>query len=407
MVTVIEKSNGKKAALRVNLVGEKPEFRAEVRQVLAALSEPPLEIVESEPQPLPAGGDTRIADVAMVLFGEMEELPLAYLQHQSVHKPRPVLFALLKERSPALMKQVIGAGADDLLFLPLDAGDVTRALLKISEARARAARREGGRICALASVVGGVGVTTVAANLALALRYGLRQRVALIDLDLQSGALAVSLNLEPEVTLMPLIRLEKKLDSIQLESALTKHSSGVYLLAAPKRIEESEMVSDAALGSVLDLMRDMFDYVIVDCGSHIAENVVAAWERSAFLFYVLNQSVRSVRCAWRFIDLVERLGLANIEPLYLINRFLPNHAISDKHVEHTLGRAIFARIPRDEKALERAELSGKDLWQVAAGSPIVKVLDDLALQIAPKPEVTEEPEIGLMSRIFSALGARV
>ncbi|HSR57412.1 MAG TPA: AAA family ATPase, partial [Candidatus Binataceae bacterium] len=312
-----------------------------------------------------------------------------------------------KERSPALMKQVIGAGADDLLFLPLDAGDVTRALLKISEARARAARREGGRICALASVVGGVGVTTVAANLALALRYGLRQRVALIDLDLQSGALAVSLNLEPEVTLMPLIRLEKKLDSIQLESALTKHSSGVYLLAAPKRIEESEMVSDAALGSVLDLMRDMFDYVIVDCGSHIAENVVAAWERSAFLFYVLNQSVRSVRCAWRFIDLVERLGLANIEPLYLINRFLPNHAISDKHVEHTLGRAIFARIPRDEKALERAELSGKDLWQVAAGSPIVKVLDDLALQIAPKPEVTEEPEIGLMSRIFSALGARV
>ena len=407
MVTVIEKSNGKKAALRVNLVGEKPEFRAEVRQVLAALSEPPLEIVESEPQPLPEGGDTRIADVAMVLFGEMEELPLAYLQHQSVHKPRPVLFALLKERSPALMKQVIGAGADDLLFLPLDAGDVTRALLKISEARARAARREGGRICALASVVGGVGVTTVAANLALALRYGLRQRVALIDLDLQSGALAVSLNLEPEVTLMPLIRLEKKLDSIQLESALTKHSSGVYLLAAPKRIEESEMVSDAALGSVLDLMRDMFDYVIVDCGSHIAENVVAAWERSAFLFYVLNQSVRSVRCAWRFIDLVERLGLANIEPLYLINRFLPNHAISDKHVEHTLGRAIFARIPRDEKALERAELSGKDLWQVAAGSPIVKVLDDLALQIAPKPEVTEEPEIGLMSRIFSALGARV
>ena len=48
---------------------------------------------------------------------------------------------------------------------------------------------------------------------------------------------------------MPLCRLEKKLDSIQLEAALTKHSSGVYLLAAPKRIEEGELVSDRTVAT--------------------------------------------------------------------------------------------------------------------------------------------------------------
>jgi pilus assembly protein CpaE len=85
-------------------------------------------------------------------------------------------------------------------------------------------------VISVTSLVGGVGVTSLAANLALALT-SLHQRVALIDLDLQSGGLAVFLNLDPEVTIMPLVRLDRKLDSIQLESALTKHSSGVYMLA--------------------------------------------------------------------------------------------------------------------------------------------------------------------------------
>jgi pilus assembly protein CpaE len=400
----MEKRNGKKAALRISLVGQNPEFRAEVRQVLMALSEPPLEIVETTPQP-PAAPDAKPADVAMVLFNGTEEPSLAFLQYQSAQKPRPVLFALLKERSPLLMKRVLRAGADELLSLPLDSADATSALLKLSEARERSARREGGKVCSLVSVVGGVGTTTIAANLGLALRYALSKRVALIDLDLQSGALAVSLNLEPEVTVMPLTRLEKKLDSIQLEAALTKHSSGIYLLAAPKRIEESEMVSQAAVASIIDMMRDMFDYVVVDCGSHVAENVVAAWDRSDYLFYVLSQSVTSVRCAWRFIDLFERLGLAQVEPRYLLNKFVVNHPITDRQVQHTLGRSVFARIPRDEKSLERVELSGKDLWLAAAGSPIVKALEELAHRMTPGAEAGEPAESGLVSRIFSALGA--
>ena len=64
------------------------------------------------------------------------------------------------------------------------------------------------------------------------------------------------------------------------------------MLAAPKRIEEGELVSDLTVGTVLELMRQLFDYVIVDCGDHVDENAVAAGERSEHLFYVLNQTHR-------------------------------------------------------------------------------------------------------------------
>jgi pilus assembly protein CpaE len=312
---------GKRGALHVLLVGEAEDHRTEVRNALAALGDPALEIVETAPG---GGGSNGGAppDVTMVLFngGNEEEASLNFLQAQAETSPRPVLFALVHERSPVLMRRILRAGADELLFLPLDAGDATRALLKISETRRRAERQAGGVILSMVSTVGGVGVTSLAGNIALALRYTFNKRVAVVDLDLQSGGMAVFLNLEPERTIMQLCEGDRRLDSIQLESSLTKHPSGIYLLAAPKRIEDSELVSEKTIGAVLELMRQLFDFVVVDCGGYIDENAVAAWERSDHLFYVLDQSIAAARCAWRFVDLFGRLGLSGVEPNFILSR---------------------------------------------------------------------------------------
>lgn len=399
------KTGDTRGALRVNVVDGKPELRGEVKRTLASLTDPALEVQESEGRS-GAPSEGAAADVAIVVCDGNEESFLAGLRQQAARSPRPALFALLKERSPVPVRRAIRAGADDVLFLPLDGGEVTRALLKVSEARLSAERRETGVVCSFASVTGGVGVTSLSMNLALALRYALGKRVALVDLDLQAGGLAVMLNLEPEVSIIPLVRSNKKLDSVQLESALTKHPSGIYLLAAPRRIEEGELVTDVTVGAVLDVMRQMFDFVIVDCGGQIDENKVAAWGRSTRLFYVLRQSVVSVRCAWRFIDLLERLGLATAEPQYLLNCYAPNHAISEKHVENIFGRQIFAKIPRDEKAREQVELSGQDLWQVAANSRLAKSLEELARRVAGATGAGAQPGGGLIARLFSVFGAR-
>ncbi len=404
-MSVIDLNNARKAVLRIELIGHPSELRDEVKQALTRVTEPCLQLVESEQQGGLNSDDSAgiPIDVSMVLFNGDEDKELAYLQHHSSQNPRPALFGLLKERSSGLMKRVIRAGADELLFLPLDQGDLTRALLKVSENRIRSGRHDGGTVISLVSIVGGVGVSSIAANLALALRYRLNKRVALLDLDLQTGALGVLLNVEPELTIMPLCRLDKKLDSIQLEAALTKHSSGLYLLAAPKRIEEGELVSDSSVGAVIDFMRDMFDFVIVDCGHHFDEKSVAVCERSNSLIYVLNQTVTSVRSAWRFIDLFERLTLA-VEPHFALNRFQPTHSITQKHLENTLDHPMYVALPRDDKSLELAELSGKDLWQVAAASALAKSFEGLACRIA-NVEAAEERERPLLARLFSTFSA--
>ena len=406
MSSLGKKNDGRHGGLKVQLVGQSDDHRMEVRDALAALGDPVLNINEIEPDP-DAATDLNF-DVTMVVFNGNDELSLSYLNTRAGQEPRPALFALLHDRSPELMKRVLRAGADELLFLPLDPGDATRALLKISETR----RREevhvgGGTIVSLVSLIGGTGVTSLAANLALALRYAFDKRVAVVDLDLQTGGLSVFLNLEPERTIMTLTEGTRKLDSIQLESALSKHASGIYLLAAPKRIEDSELVTDATVGATLELMRQLFDFVIVDCGTHIDSNTVAAWERSSHLFYVLDQSIGAARCAWRFVDLVGRLGLQGIEPNFILSRFVPGHPITEDQLSHTLAKSIHTRIPRDEKVLERVQLSAQDLWQVAPNSPLAKSIEDLARRLEVGSEVPDgDSSNSLVSRLLNVIGAR-
>jgi pilus assembly protein CpaE len=395
------------AALKVILVCEKTAERAEVRKALSALSDPKLEIEETGIGT--TAGSGAACDLAMVIFDGNEEGALAYLERQRQTKldRRPALFALLCERSPELMRRVLRAGADEVLFLPLDVGDATRALLKLSEARRRLERASGGIVCSFVSMVGGVGVSTLSVNLALALRRIFDKRVAVVDLDLQTGALAPMLNLEPDHTIMALMGSGRRLDSIQLEAALTRHDSGLYLLAAPKKIEECELVSEAVIATVLDVMRQLFDFVAVDCGGYINESVVAAWENSDRLFYLLDQSIGAAHRAWRFMELFKRLGISSLAPEFVLSRYRSSHPISEEQLAHTLGQPFSARIVRDDRLLERLQLNGKDLWQEAPGAPLTKNIEELARRIAPGPQAGEsQARAGLVGRLLAAVAAR-
>jgi Flp pilus assembly CpaE family ATPase len=84
-----------------------------------------------------------------------------------------------------------------------------------------------------------------------------------------------------------------------------------------------------------------------------------------------------------------------------------NHPISESQITHTLGQPIFAKIPRDEKTLERVQLSAQDLWQVAPNSPLAKSVEELARKLAnPAEAAAQETESSLVSRLLFAIGAR-
>ena len=381
------------------LVSTQPQS-GEIRAALSALTEPHLEIREAQASG-PAHGDG--VDVVMFVFDREHKghsIPAVTRGHGGEF---PVRIALMHDRSSLAIREALRSGADEVLYLPLDQAELARTLVKISETRKPVDPTQQAKLISLVSVSGGAGVTTLAANCALALAHRVGKKVALIDLDFQSGDLAVALNVEPEHGIMDLSQPGERLNSVQIEQALCKHASGAYLLAAPKRIEESEQVPAAQVGLVVDLMRQMVDVVIVDIGRHINDCSVVVWERGDELFYVIDQSIGAMRGAWRFMDLFSRLKIPGQQPRFVLNRWTPNHPIGEKHIINTLGRPLAGRIPRDDTTLAQASARGEDLWKVAPRGALTHSFEVLAHKISGIDH--SHKRAGLWSKFFVRNGA--
>ena len=108
---------------------------------------------------------------------------------------------------------------------------------------------------------GGVGKSTVAANLAIALKEGQGNRVALVDGDLHFGDAAILMNITPKVTVHDLIA---SLDVEIADRFLVKHPSGVEVLAAPLRTEQAEVMSPDRFRDLLGILQDVYDVIVVD-----------------------------------------------------------------------------------------------------------------------------------------------
>jgi len=101
-------------------------------------------------------------------------------------------------------------------------------------------------------------------------------------------------------------------------------------------------------------------------------------------------------------------GSAGNTSFLAYSRFMAGHPISEEQLSHTLAKSIHSRIPRDEKILERVQLSAQDLWQVAPNSPLAKSVEELArrIEVGVEVEATADPTNSLVSRLLNVIGAR-
>ncbi len=395
------------SGLKVTLAGGSAAERADLRKALDAIVELRLEIVElAAPQRgrmAPDGAGTAV-EVLMFVLGEDAELWGEELRPWLGGGAWALIVAVLTRRSAESVRQALRAGANEVLFLPLDAVDLERLLLKVSEEHRGAGGGAGKGVYSLVSVAGGEGVSTLSVMLGLALQRVTGKKVALVDLGLQAGALSVLLDLEPQRTISELADPTSAVDSIRLEPVICKHPSGLHLLGAPKAIEEAEMVSAATVEAAMGVMIQLFDFVVVDCGHHITEGLVAAWERSGNVLYVLDQSIVSIRCAQRFLDLFARLHLQHVSLDLVLNRFRPNHPITVQKIEASLGRPLALSIPSDEAAIVAAEAAQGGISELPVRSSAMVAVDRLARMLLGGIYVSGEVQRrGVFSRLFAAV----
>lgn len=374
----------------VLLVGSTTEREAVVR---AALGDHVA--LRAVPGTIEATAESLEARVALVDLGADLEVGMEALA--ALHRGgRSEVIALGASKEPELILKAMRAGAQD--FVALGPGSIGSAeLLRVVADRAqRAAAGPGGQIVVVFPAKGGMGATTIAANLGVLLA-GAGKSVVLVDLDPHLGDLAVLLDVTPSYTIGDVLRNRQRLDKELLMGSLARHRSGAWVLAHADRLEDADGIGQAELAGLLALLARHFDYVICDGVHSFDENAIAALDAADRLLLVLTQDVPALRNARRCIDVFRRLGYHDDKLRLVVNRYERSRRVDLDLVRETLGSAIHATVPLDSTAATRAVDRGVLLVEL---SPHTRVVEGLRRLLPLCTVESTAPRRGLWSRLL-------
>jgi pilus assembly protein CpaE len=288
----------------------------------------------------------------------------------------------------ALVRQLIRAGAHDVIPLPLSLDELETALAPVRDDLARrqtAVAATTGKLVSVIKSVGGVGATSILTQLAL--RFASREAAhgrdaCVIDLDLQFGDVAFQLGLDPKFSLVDLLEAGARLDADLLAATTTEHPSGLKVLAAPPEMMPIEGVPTDHLMRIIELARRHFNTVFVDLPTNWTNWSLSVAAQSDLVLFVTEQTVAGINRAKRQLMLLQSQGLGELDVRIIMNRYDKALArvVRPADVREALGRdiaytlandfalrrgAIDRGVPIDE--LKRKSALGKDLDTLDAG----------------------------------------
>ena len=260
---------------------------------------------------------------------------------------------------------------------------------------------QNGKIITVFSPKGGTGVTTIAVNLAIALQEN-ENTVAIVDSSMQFGDVAIFLNEMGKFSVLDLMPRIYELDTKVIEDVMLLHKgSGLRVLKAPVRPELAEQVTGNNLTKVLEMMREMFSYIVVNTSSFISDPVLAALDAGDVVVLVCNQEVVSIKSARAFLDLWDGFGLSKDRILIAVNRYVKEEVISKEKVGESLKHPVAITIPFDEETLIPAANLGIPFMLNKRGIPVTESINKLSELVTKK---MDEVELEGRFRLFAVAG---
>jgi pilus assembly protein CpaE len=252
-------------------------------------------------------------------------------------------------------------------------------------------RPQVGKVIALYSPKGGVGVSTVAVNLALALKSETHARVALVDTSLQFGDVGVLLNLPTSRTLADIAEAKNEPDEDLLNGILATHSSGVKVLVAPPQPETAELITPEHLRATLTLMQKMFDYIVVDTGKSISDPLLAVFDLAEQIILISTTDISALKDAKLFFEVTQKLEYPPSKTLLILNRYENKTGIHARDIESNIKHPVTGVIPRDDKATTLALTRGIPVVLTQRGIPFSQALFGMARMLKRDEEPMPTP----------------
>lgn len=273
------------------------------------------------------------------------------------------------------------AAPDSELRMALDRAFETVMRRKEATIVAHDDRRPRNRIVVVLSPKGGAGKTTVSTNLAVGLATSIEQRVAIVDLDVQFGDVGHALGITPEHTLGD-VATASRMDSTFLKVLLDHHPSGLYTLCGPESLIQAEEVVGHHVKSMLDLMADMFGYVVIDTAAGVGEHALTALEFATDLVLVCTTEAACLRALRREMDALEMVGL-NTQHRHLVVNKVDGRGVGVNEIEAALGMTAAVQVPYSRNVPTSLD-QGIPIIEDSPRDGATKALKELVRKLGPQ-----------------------
>ena len=290
------------------------------------------------------------------------------------------LIVVAESPSPAQIRNLFKMGVSDVLSLPISQSDLQQSVQSLlGKAPQIRVRPAAGRVISFVNCGGGAGATTLATNIGHELSSRSKKlsstapKTLVIDLDLQFGVVATSLNAKGKTTLLDLIMATDRMDASLVLATVRKISDDLDVLAAPEGIVPLSAITPDFLDKLLDMSRTIYDYILLDLPQNWTGWSTKALSQSDLIIPVMTPTVEHVQNAQKILEGLDNLQAERGKTFFIINRVSKGLSHKDRlrKIESVLRRPSFT-IADDPKPHVLARNTGDLLFNVSGGASYVK-----------------------------------
>jgi len=288
-------------------------------------------------------------------------------------------------------------GADDYLSKPYEPDELlARASVLLRRkpvpVETREALEKKGKVIAVFSLRGGIGVSTIAANLAVGLAQLWGHETALVDLVLTAGQAALMLDLPLRNTWSDLGRIDaEEIDLEVLSQTLRQHPSGVHVLSAPRSAAEGELVGAENVKRTIEILQKSFDYIVLDLPHNFSEPTLIGLDHADEILVILAPELSSVRSTAMALEVFETLEYSLDIIQIILNWTFERQGLSQADIQAGLNREIKTIIPNASEQFVRAINFGTPPVLEDPESPLGVIFEDLAFWVSQDEHKKQRP----------------